>query len=89
MKAAGSVLTVRGLSREASSRLKRQAAREKSSVNALVVRLIESQTGALRAAVPTVARDLDHLAGTWSAADAKAFERATAPFSAIDPALWK
>lgn len=89
MKTASSVLTVRGLSREASSRLKRQAAREKSSVNALVVRLIEAQTGAARAAVPAVVRDLDHLAGTWSAADAKAFERATAPFNAIDPALWK
>lgn len=89
MKATTSVLTVRGLSREASMRLKRQAARENSSVNALVVRLIESQTGGARASTPTTLRNLDHLAGTWSAADAKAFERATAPFGMLDPALWK
>jgi hypothetical protein len=89
MKATGPILTVRGLSRDASARLKRQAEREKCSVNALVLRLIESRAGVADAKPPATTRDLDHLAGTWSAADAKAFERATAPFAAIDPALWK
>jgi hypothetical protein len=34
-------------------------------------------------------RDLDALAGTWSARDAAEFEQATAPFSEVDPELWK
>lgn len=89
MKEDTTVMTVRGLSREAQARLKRQAAREKSSVNALVVRLIEAQAGSARSALPVARRNLDHLAGTWSAAEAKAFDKATQPFSAIDPALWK
>jgi hypothetical protein len=33
--------------------------------------------------------DLDALAGTWSAADAAEFERATAGFDEIDPSLWR
>jgi hypothetical protein len=84
-----SVLTVRGVSKEARARLKRQAAREKSSVNALVVRLIEAQTGVSQPARAEKVRDLSAFAGSWSSAEAKAFERATAPFGAIDPALWK
>jgi hypothetical protein len=38
---------------------------------------------------PKVFDDLDELAGTWSAAQASAFERDTAAFSEVDPALWK
>ena len=33
--------------------------------------------------------DLDHLAGTWSQQDAKAFEQATAVFESVDERLWK
>ena len=33
--------------------------------------------------------DLDALAGTWTAADAAEFERATADFDEIDTALWR
>jgi hypothetical protein len=89
MKTSASILTVRGLSREASARLKRQAAREKSSVNSVVVRMLGSQAGAHRDAPTASARDLADLAGKWTVAQAKAFEAATAPFSAIDQALWK
>jgi hypothetical protein len=32
--------------------------------------------------------DLDGLAGTWSAADLKAFEAAVAPLTAVEPELW-
>lgn len=84
-------LTLRGLSAQARARLKRQAARERTSVNALLVRLIETQTAGVPAASKAVTAhdDLDALAGTWSARDAKAFERATAPFAEIDRTLWK
>jgi hypothetical protein len=89
MNDSATVLTVRGVSRAARERLKRQAAREKCSVNALVVRLIESGGAAPHAPKSPTYGDLDHLAGTWKTADAKAFERAGAPFAEVDPALWK
>ena len=82
-------MSIRGLDERALARLKRQAESEGSSVNGLVVRLLEG--GGNR---PKHARkrqtfdDLDALAGTWSAPQAKAFERSIAPFSEVDPALW-
>jgi hypothetical protein len=33
--------------------------------------------------------DLDAMAGTWSEADAVAFQTATAPFEQIDDVLWR
>lgn len=83
-------MSIRGLDERALVRLKRQAQREGSSVNGLVVRLLE---GGDKRAKPARKRqafhDLDALAGTWSAPQVRAFERSTAPFSEVDPALWR
>jgi hypothetical protein len=70
--------------------LKKRAAKEDSSVNTLVVRLIEQGLG-LRRSKPALARhdDLDALAGSWRKNDAAAFERATAPLRKVDAKLWK
>ncbi len=38
---------------------------------------------------PQVHHDLDALAGTWSDADARAFEAAVADFSRVDGDLWR
>lgn len=83
-------LSIRGLDDKALTALKRRAAQEDASVNTLVVRLIEQGLG-LRRAKPALTRhdDLDALAGSWRKPDAAEFERATAPFRRIDPALWK
>ncbi len=83
-------LSIRGLDDKTHAALERRAANEESSVNALVVRLIEQGLGRRRAkAVLTRHDDLDALAGTWRKQDANAFERATAPFSKVDHELWK
>jgi hypothetical protein len=83
-------MSIRGLDDKVLAELKRQAEREGSSLNALVVRLLQSGTTAGRDKRPPRRHDdLDALAGTWSAAQARAFERDTAPFSEVDPALWK
>ena len=37
----------------------------------------------------TAHTSLDHLAGTWSAEEAKAFARRTAAFEMVDEELWK
>ena len=83
-------LSIRGLDDKAIAALKRRAAQEDASVNALVVRLVEQGLG-LRRARPSLTRhnDLDALAGTWRKQDASVFERATAPFATVDAELWK
>lgn len=83
-------LSIRNLDQEALKRLKAQARKEGASVNSLVVRLIEAECGLKPSARRSVDHhDLDALSGTWSEADASAFEAATAAFEQIDDALWR
>jgi phosphopantetheinyl transferase (holo-ACP synthase) len=82
-------MSIRGLDDRTLARLKRQAEREGSSLNSLVLRLLQGtvtdkQSGALQKF-----DDLDALAGTWSRKEAQAFERNTVAFSEVDAALWK
>jgi plasmid stability protein len=83
-------LSIRGLDDKALAALKKRAAKEEASVNALVLRLIEQGIG-LRRTKSAVQRydDLDALAGSWRKNDAAEFERATAPFREVDAKLWK
>ncbi len=83
-------LSLRGVDDKALAALKKRAAKEGTSVNTLVLRLIEQGLG-LRRAKPALTRhdDLDALAGSWRKADAAEFERAVAPFSKVDAQLWK
>ena len=83
-------LSIRGLNDRALAELKRRALQEDASVNTLVLRLIEQGVG-LQRLKPGLQRkdDLDALAGQWQAADAQAFEAATAPFADVDPGLWR
>lgn len=83
-------LSIRGLDDKALAELKSRAAREKASVNTLVLRLIEQGLGRRPpSALPRRHDDLDTLAGCWSDDEAAAFEQATQPFGEIDAALWK
>jgi len=83
-------LSIRNLDEEALKRLKTSAQQEGSSVNTLVVRLIETATGLRPAARASVEHhELDTLAGTWSEADALAFNEATAAFEQPDAVLWR
>jgi hypothetical protein len=83
-------LSVRGLEPETLAPLKALATREGSSVNALVLRLIERGLG--RDSAKPARRlhdDLDALAGSWTAEEAPAFDASTGDFEATDPELWK
>jgi hypothetical protein len=83
-------MSIRGLNAKALLRLKRRAARDGTSLNALVVRLLESDTGAAtKPGLLLKFDDLDALAGTWTRDQTRAFERDTAAFSEVDPQLWK
>lgn len=84
------VVSVRGIDEKAVLLLKRQAQQEGSSLNSLVVRLLENVAG-VRPMGRAVAHfdDLDTLQGTWSEQDAQAFGTATSEFSLLDPLLWR
>ncbi len=83
-------MSIRGLDHKALARLKKRAEREGISLNSLVVRTLQEDAG-----VPGKLRqlekfdDLDALAGTWTKQQAGVFERDTAAFSEVDPALWR
>lgn len=83
-------LSIRGLDAKALAALKRRAVEEDSSVNAVVLRLVEQALG-LRPSKPERARhdDLDALAGCWQKQDGANFDAATAGFSKIDADMWK
>ena len=83
-------MSIRGLDEKVLSRLKRRAEREGTSLNSLVVRLLQADAGAPgRTRLLQKFDDLDALAGTWTSQQARAFERDTAAFSEVDPTLWK
>ncbi|MDX8399865.1 MAG: hypothetical protein R8K20_06410 [Gallionellaceae bacterium] len=80
-------MSIRGLDDQVLTRLKSQAEQEGSSLNSLVLRLLQG-TDRLPCALQKF-DDLDALAGTWSKQEAQAFERNTAAFVEVDATLWK
>jgi len=67
--------------------LKREAKRLRMSVNALALKMIESGLGL--SCEKIVYHDLDHLAGTWSSEEGKAFKKNTKSFEKIDKEMWE
>jgi plasmid stability protein len=82
-------MSIRGLDDKVLTRLKSQAEHEGSSLNALVLRLLQGTGASIQPSALKKFDDLNALAGTWSAKEALAFERNTAAFAEVDAALWK
>lgn len=78
---------LRGISSEVMLSLKKEAKRAHTSVNALVLKMIERGLGFTYE--KAIHHDLDHLAGSWTAAEEKAFNKDTQVFEQIDQELWK
>jgi len=84
------VMSIRGIDEKAMARLKQQAEQEGSSLNSLVLRLLEAGSGSQPALRPAHEyADLDALAGTWDAGQVEEFAEHTAAFGEVDAALWK
>lgn len=81
-------MSIRGLDDRALARLKSQAVQEGSSLNSLVLRLLQGTGTPAQSSALKKFDDLDALAGTWSDEEAQAFERNTAAFAEVDTALW-
>lgn len=80
-------LSIRGLDDQALARLKYQAEEEGSSLNSLVLRLLQDTGTQDKPNTLKKFDDLDALAGTWSDEEAQEFERNTAAFAEVDAAL--
>lgn len=79
---------LRNVSPKLMSFLKKEAAKQKISVNSLILHIIEHGIGIARPTKKNVYHDLDHLAGTWSIEDSKTFDAHIKPFENIDQDLW-
>lgn len=83
-------LSVRGVAEKSLQRIKQTAQRRGVSVNRLISDMLNAETGLAPVAKELATHhDLDKLAGTWSAAESRAFEKATASFGQIDKGLWR
>jgi hypothetical protein len=79
---------LRGIASEVMVTLKQEAEKQNTSVNFLILKLIENGIGYSHAVKRPTHHDLDKLAGTWSAKEAKEFEKNTKDFETIDEDLW-
>ena len=77
---------LRGLPSEVMTLLKREAKKSHTSVNLLILKMIDRGLGLTREKLAF--HDLDHLAGSWSIAEEEAFEKNTEYFEQIDEELW-
>jgi len=82
-------LTLRGLDGPTTAKLRAEARRQGVSVNALLRKMVDESLGLSRPARNRRHDDLDHLAGTWTAAEARRFAAATEPFEQVDQELWR
>ena len=83
-------LSIRGLDERTAKILKDHARRSGKSVNLKVVELIQKGLGiAAPGAGGQAHTDLDHLAGTWDAKEAREFAQRTKAFEVVDEELWR
>lgn len=82
-------ITLRNLPPELERRVEAEARARGWSLNRTVIRLLEQQ---LLPEAPPLAprrhRDLDRLAGSWTAEEAAEFDRSLTATRKVDPELW-
>ena len=81
-------LTLRRLKPELARAIEKKARKDGTSLSGAVVALLEEATGTARKR-KMIHHDLDHLIGSWSAADAREFDKNLAEQRKIDPEIWK
>ncbi len=84
-----STMTIRGLDDLTVAALKEKAKQEGTSVNAVLVKLLQEELGLKKKKRRVVYNDLNHLAGTWNDKDYKEFQKVIKDFESIDEKMWK
>lgn len=84
-------LTVRGVNDDLHNALKKEADRRGTSMNRVVLTLLKEAMGVSNGngRYQTIFNDLDHLAGTWTAEEARAIEQELNNQRIIDKDLWQ
>ena len=83
-------ITLRNLPPQVSKIIHQKAKEKGTSINKVVVGLLEECTGAKeKTRTRPLHHDLDALAGSWTTDEAAAFEKTLAEQRKIDPDLWK
>lgn len=82
-------ITIRKMPPELEAHLEEQARKEGTSMASTVIRLLMAATGLQRSRRGGPYDDLDDLAGTWTEAEADAFDRAVEEQRPIDPEVWQ
>ncbi len=82
-------VTLRGIPPEVERAIRRKAGESGSSVNSVVIGLLEEAVGARKGRKKVLHHDLDALAGAWSREEAASFARSLAAERKIDPDLWE
>ena len=84
-------LTIRGVSNDLHSKLKEEADRRGTSMNRVVLALLKEAMGVNggNGRYTTTFNDLDHLAGTWTAEEARTIEQELNNQRTIDEDLWQ
>jgi hypothetical protein len=84
-------ITLRNLPPELARAVRKEADRQRTSINRAVISLLERKTeGRKKRTRETTAHDdLDALAGSWTAQEAAEFDKALAAQRSIDSELWK
>jgi hypothetical protein len=80
---------LRGIPPQVMAFLKREAKDSKTSVNLLILKLIEQGIGYSNKPKKVIHHDLDFLIGTWSEKELKDFEKRVSIFEKIDEEIWK
>lgn len=79
---------LRGISPQVMTFLKKEAKANNTSVNLIILKMIDQGAGHVPKGKRKKFHDLDNLANTWSEKEAKSFEKNIKPFESIDKELW-
>lgn len=79
---------LRNIAPDVMSLLKKEAIKQKISINSLILRTIEKGLGIVHQTKKNVFHDLDYLAGGWTDKEKKLFDENTKSFERIDTELW-
>ena len=83
-------LTVRGFDDELADRMRQLAKGDGISLNQAALKLLRKGAGLTNGTgdADTVGSSLDHLIGTWTAAEADEMDSALKEFEVIDESIW-
>lgn len=82
-------ITLRNIPPEIQKAIRAKAKQKRISMNRAVLELLQEQLGTPGKKRKKIYTDLDHLAGTWTEAEAKEFDEILRQQRQIDEELWR